>query len=285
MGEPPEGKLQTLTMRDGVELHHRHWGAENPRGVVVGIHGIRSHSGWYAASSAHMASAGYEVFFLDRRGSGLNRSRRGDVTDWRVLAADIREFVAHVRRQLGGLPVHLEAVSWGAKLACAMLIESPDLVDSLILVGPGLVSKVDVSAAVKLRTAAALLVCPRASFDVPLSDARLFTDNPERIAFIENDPLSLRRCTARFLYQTRRLDRFVRRHARGLRVPLLMMLAGRDRIVDNDAVRALFNTFASRPKKLVVFEDAAHTLEFEPEAKPVFDATVEWLNARSESHG
>lgn len=272
-------------MRDGAELHYRHWGVRSPRGALVAVHGIQSHSGWYTASCAHAASAGYDVVFPDRRGAGLNKASRGDVTDYRVLVDDLCEFVADVRRRLGSLPVHLAAVSWGAKLACAALILKPGLVDSLMLVAPGLVSKVDVSFRVKLRMAAALVFNPRRLFDIPLADARLFTDNPERIDFIENDPLSLRRCTARFLYQTWRLDRLVRRRADELRVPTLMMLAGRDPIVDNDAVRTLFGDFASAPREIVVYERAAHTLEFEPTPVHVFDDMVKWLNARSGIRG
>ena len=169
--------------------------------------------------------------------------------------------------------------------AQTIALEHPDLVDSLMLVAPGLVSKVDVSLGVKLRTAAALVLNSRKLFDIPLTDARLFTDNPDRIAWIENDPLSLRECTARFFCQTHRLDRFVRRHAGRLRVPTLMMLAGRDRIVDNDAVRMLFEAFASRPKEVIMYEDAAHTLEFEPEPTHVFNDMVTWLEARSTHHG
>ena len=281
MRQNVEGVIRTFAMRDGAELHYRHWETPRPRGAVVAIHGIQSHSGWYEASCAHLSSAGYDVSFLDRRGSGLNKASRGDLTDWRVLADDLREFTRDARRRLGGVPVHLVAISWGTKLAVASLALYPDVADSLTLLGPALVSKADVSFALKLRTALALVIDPRKRFDIPLADPRLFTDNPERVEFIRNDPLSLRTCTARFLYQTSRLDRFVRRYAEELRAPVLMMLAGRDRIVDNDGTRKVFERFASRPKEVILYEQAAHTLEFERDPKPVFEDMVRWLDARS----
>ena len=280
MGGKAEGRVRSLSMRDGAELASRHWEASAPRGVVVGVHGIRSHSGWYVRSCGQLASAGYEVVFPDRRGAGLNKSFRGDVSDWRVLVDDLGEFVGSVRGRLRGVPVHLEAISWGAGIACAALILHPDLADSLVLVTPGLAAKADMSLAEKLGVAAACLVNPRKLFDVPLGDARLFTANPDRIAWIERDELSLGRCTARFLRETRKLDRFVRRRAGRLRTPVLMMLAGRDRIVDNDGVLGIFDRFASRPKDVTVYPEAEHTLEFEPEAEGIFDDMVRWLNQR-----
>jgi alpha-beta hydrolase superfamily lysophospholipase len=280
---PDEGAIRTWAMRDGARLHYRHYSAAQPKGAVVAIHGIQSHGGWYEASCSAMASAGYEVYFLDRRGSGLNRYGRGDVSDYRVFVDDLREVLVEVRRRAGGKPVHLEAISWGSKLACATLILHPELADSLMLLGPALVPRVDVSLADKLRVAASLLVNPTRLFDVPLNDARLFTANPERIAYIEQDELSLRRCTARFLYQTRRLDRFVRRSARRMLAPALLMLAGHDPIVDNDAVRQLFEEFASPRKTAIMYDDAHHTLEFEPDPKPIFEAMVRWLDGFSPS--
>jgi alpha-beta hydrolase superfamily lysophospholipase len=277
--------MRTLSMRDGAELAWRHWEVRTPRGVVVAVHGIRSHSGWYTGSCGQLASAGYEVVFPDRRGAGLNKAFRGDVSDWRVLVDDLAEFVGSVRRRLGGVPVHLEAISWGARLACAGCILHPDLADSLVLVTPGLAAKADMSFAAKLGTAAACLVNPRKLFDVPLADARLFTANPDRIAWIERDELSLGRCTARFLRETRKLERFVRRNAERLRTPLLMMLAGRDRIVDNDRVRRLFDRFGSRPKEVTVHPDAEHTLEFEEKPMAIYEEMARWLDERSRKSG
>jgi len=282
VSEADAGQIGTLAMRDGAELHYRHYAASHPRGVVVAVHGIRSHSGWYVASCAHLARAGFEVFFPDRRGSGLNRHARGDVTHAETFIDDLAEVVAEVRRRLPGVPVHLEAISWGAKLVCATLIRLRDLARSVMLVGPGLASRIDVTPGVKLRIALALAVKSTARFDVPLADARLFTDTPERVRYIADDPLSLRRCTARLLYATRRLDRFVRRHARALRTPMCVMLAGRDRIVDNAGVRRICGRFASQPVEIIEYPDAAHTLEFEPEPTAIFDDMVAWLERMSD---
>ena len=274
-------RVRAFEMTDGARLYYRYWPVPDPRGVVVAIHGIQSHSGWYGGTCARLAAAGYDTAFLDRRGSGLNRAQRGDAPGRWTFAEDLGEFVDDARRRLPGKPVHLVAISWGAKLAVAACIRRPDLVDSLVLTGPGLVSKVDVPFGDKLRVSLALLTNPRRLFDVPLADARLFTDNPERVAFIERDPLALRRVTARFLYETRRLDRFVRRYAREMRTPVLMMLAGRDRIVDNDATRRLFNLFASTDKQVIVYETAAHTLEFEIDPEPMRRDLIRWLDDSS----
>ncbi len=130
--------IRSFAMRDGAELYYRHWPAASPRGVVVAIHGIQSHSGWYVGTCGALAAAGYETAFLDRRGSGLNKASRGDIADWRIFADDLGEFVDDARRRRAGLPVHLVAISWGAKLAVAACVRRPEIADSLVLMNPDL---------------------------------------------------------------------------------------------------------------------------------------------------
>jgi pimeloyl-ACP methyl ester carboxylesterase len=202
-----------------------------------------------------------------------------------VFEEDLVEALHDVGRRTAPRPVHLQAISWGTKLACATLIEHPELARSLTLIGPALVPKVDVSLVDKLKVACAMLTSPRRMFDIPLGDPRLFTDNPLRVRYIAEDPGSLRRCTARFLFQTRRLDAFVRRNAHRLKTPLLMMLAGRDRIVDNEAVRKLAERFTSDPKEVIVYGDAAHTLEFEPDPTPIHARLIAWLRSFENTAG
>ncbi len=69
-------------------------GRYRARARVVCIHGIQSHGGWYEYSCRRLAEAGFEVFFLDRRGSGLNAQARGDAPNFRRrLIEDVAEFL------------------------------------------------------------------------------------------------------------------------------------------------------------------------------------------------
>ena len=68
-----QGEERTYTAADGTELPLCVWWAGQPRAAVVYLHGIQSHSGWYAASSRAMAEAGIAVYQIDRRGSGRDK--------------------------------------------------------------------------------------------------------------------------------------------------------------------------------------------------------------------
>jgi alpha-beta hydrolase superfamily lysophospholipase len=83
------------------------------------------------------------------------------------------------------------------------------------------------------------------------------------------------------------LNRYAAEAPEEIQVPLLLMLAGRDRIVDNARVREFFRNTRSSDKQLIEYPEAAHTLEFEADPVPYFQDLCRWAAkaARQESSG
>jgi alpha-beta hydrolase superfamily lysophospholipase len=269
--------LETHTAGDGYRWHYRRYPpAGPPRADVVCVHGIQSHAGWYEDSCTRLAEGGYDVCFLDRRGSGANAEARGDTPGFRRLLDDIAEFLRARRAERPGRPTALLAISWGGKLAAGLERRHPRLVDAFGFLCPGFCPAVGLPFGQRVRVAAARLVSPRRLFDIPLSEPELFTANPERVRFIRDDPLALRRATARLLVESVRLDGYLRWFPPKLRVPVLLTLAGRDRIIDNGRTRAFVQRLTAGAAEVVEYPDAAHTLEFEPGAPFVADLLA-WL--------
>lgn len=279
--------IKTYTASDGYELHYRHWCQEDspPRGYVIALHGIQSHSGWYTYSSEKLAKAGYDVAFLDRRGAGLNRQQRGDAPHEDRLIHDVVQFINQKRydrnKRAPGAPLVLLAVSWGGKLAAATVARYPKLVDALALLYPGISARVKPThiQTIQLKLAEILGVTQR-RVEIPLNDPALFTNIPEWQQFIAEDSLLLKDLTVQFLLANRNLDREIKQSAEKVACPTLMMLASQDRIIDNSATENYFQRIATSQKELIIYPEAAHTLEFEPNREEIFDALVNWLNCR-----
>ena len=268
----------TYRSSDGSPLPMRVWRPEKPRAAILYLHGIQSHSGWYEASCRRIAQAGVAVYQIERRGSGTDSlHERGHVDRAETWLADVALAAERARDETGVASVHLLGVSWGGKLAVASTAR-PDLYRSLMLASPGLCPRVDLGTWAKVRVAKCLaLGRDLARFPIPLADPHLFTENPDRLRYIAEDPLALREVTARFLYESRRLDRMVRRAAGAVNVPLLLALAERDRIMDNPATRALVAGLGAPRHRIVEYAGASHTLEFEPDPEPYFRDLVAWV--------
>ncbi len=272
-----------FTASDGYRWFYRHFPAKGKAAArVVGIHGIQSHGGWYEASSRFLRDAGCEVYFVDRRGSGENQENRGDTPSFRRLIDDIGEFLQSLRAQGRG-PLIVSAISWGGKIGAGICYRFPGLIDGLILLAPGFKPRVSPPREERLRIVAAALRSPTRTFPIPLSDPALFTANVERQEFIRKDPLSLREATARFLLESAKFDVYLRRAPRHVTQPVLLMLAGEDRVIDNERTRRYAARFASRELVVREYPGAHHTLEFEPAPEPIFADLAQWILDRSRS--
>lgn len=269
--------LEQFTASDGYVWKYRKYQAAVPRAHVVCLHGIQSHAGWYEYSCQRLAEAGFTVSFLERRGSGLNERDRGDTPSFRRLLDDIAEFLRPLRQN--SLPVFLAAISWGGKLAVALQRRHPGLVDGLALLCPGFCPRVGVPFPRQLAILWARFVVPKKKFPIPLNEPDLFTANPKWLAFLRDDPLALHEASARFLLESARLDGYVRLCPKKVQVPVLLMLAEKDRIIDNHRTCIYVHKFASEDKTIREYAGAHHTLEFESEPERFVHDLIEWLEA------
>ena len=273
-----DGVIASYRAGDGMELKFRHWPNPKAQATIVYLHGIQSHGGWYTGSCRRLAEEGYEVAFVDRRGSGLNQEDPGHVNRFRTLLDDLCLLVEHLGVKAAGRKLVVLGVSWGGKVACGLVRTYPGLVDALGLLCPGVFSKVDLPLGRRVRIGLASVFAPRRLYDIPLSDPALFTANPQRRQYIADDPLSLRRATARLLAESTKLGWYLKDAPRYITIPVVLFLAGEDRIIDNDRTRLFVGSFASRDKLVVDYEGVHHTLEFEEYPRFFFDDLANWVN-------
>lgn len=272
-------QVLTHTASDGYRWHYRYYPPPNaaqgtPR--IVYLHGIQSHGGWYEGSCTHLAAAGFGVYFLDRRGSGLNEAARGDTPSFRRLLDDVAEFLLWLKQDKGEAKTLLAAVSWGGKTAVGLQRRHPGLVDGLALLCPGFFPKVRPPLGQRVRILLSRLFRPRRLFPIPLNDPELFTTTPRWLEYLRQDRLSLHQATARFLVESVRLDGYLRFAAKHVRVPVLLQLAEHDRIIDNQRTADYIGRFATAERTVVEYPGAHHTLEFEADPSRFLGDLTSW---------
>lgn len=272
---PLAPRIAAFVLPDGYRSAVRVWDVPQPKARAVFLHGIVSHGGWYLASCRHLAAAGIEVHFLDRRGSGLNCEARGDVDCWTTWRSDVE---CYLERLPPGAGTMLLGISWGGKLAAAVARHRPELVAGFGMICPGPFARQEAGmlqrAALRLAVAASL---GNRRATIPLEDPALFTESPRWQEYVRTDPLALRQVTLRFAREDLKLNRYAAEAPDAVRPRALLMLAGRDRIVDNARTRALFQRFASPDKTLREYPAAGHTLEFEPDGIAYLRDLTEWI--------
>jgi alpha-beta hydrolase superfamily lysophospholipase len=114
---------------------------------------------------------------------------------------------------------------------------------------------------------------------IPLRDPALFTESPAAQEYVRHDPFTLRQITVRFALEDLKLNQLARHGPFRAARPALLMLAGRDRIVDNRRTESFFAALPGPDKTLFRYPDAAHTLEFDSERERYWQDLAAWLQS------
>jgi alpha-beta hydrolase superfamily lysophospholipase len=286
MTPEPTAACQTGTFRasDGRELAyvaHLPAPAGSRSTAFVYLHGIESHAGWFEDAARLLKAGGYPVFCLDRRGSGINRENRGCVSGHVEpgidLLDDLHCAVRRIREISEGGAICLIGLSWGGKHAVAYDIRHPGEVAGLVLITPGIKPKVDLPLREKLVVLAQACFAPDRPHRIPITPD-MFTNTPRHLDFITNDPLRLHSVTAAFLRQSRRMDRLLARANRHEHPPILVFLAGRDRIINNDATRRFLEGCRNERLTIIDYADQTHSIQLDAPERLIRDVTA-WVES------
>jgi alpha-beta hydrolase superfamily lysophospholipase len=251
-----------LRSADGTELHATLFPALRPRAGLILVHGLQSHAGWFEASDTarELAEAGICSLAYDRRGSGRSDGARGHAESTDDFLMDFDAARRALRGELGAsVPLHVFANCFGACAALAYTAEHPDAFSSLILTSPA--THLSRRASYGLTSLLRIGLAPaRTEFPTPLRDEYFVSAGPW-LDWIRRDPLALRFVSAGFLRSAARLARRMRRAISELETPLLVILARRDAIVDNRAIRCTFLASCPGPRRLLE-HDVEHYIDF-----------------------
>ena len=276
-----DAERRFLMAGDGVRLHCLHWRSRQspPSAVLVFLHGIASHAGWFGETAADLSNRGVAVYAPDRRGSGRSRGPRGHLTRYERALDDVEQIVQQVSTEHPATPVFLAASSWAAKLAVVYTARRPALLSGLLLLGPGLLPTVNLTPVRRVRVIIGHLATPTARLPIPLTP-ELYTANPPYLDFIRSDPLRLLEATTQFFWETARLDRRRRRDSAKLELPLVLVQGAVDKMMDVAGTRRWFESLGVEDKTYRAYAGAGHTLDFEPDRRRYLADMVGWLEVR-----
>jgi len=273
------GTSRWVTSGDGLSLHERWWPARDPRVVLVFVHGIASHSGWFAETAEHLAAHDIAIVAPDRRGSGLSDGPRGHVPSFEQAVADLHATVLRAGEAHPGAPVVVGASSWAAKLGVVYAASAADALAGLVLLGPGLFPVVRLPLVHLAEVMVGHRLAPQASIPIPLRPDQ-YTTNAEYVELIADDPLRLRDATAQLYWETARLDRRREAASRRLRLPLLILQGDADAMMSPARTRRWFDRLEHPTATYRAYSGAGHTLDFERDRSAYLDDLGSWLCQR-----
>lgn len=271
---PPDAPRQ-MTASDGSKVAISRWTTDQPRAIVLALHGYGDHgASTFDKAAVFWADKGIETIAPDQRGFGRNSSR-GMWPGADGLIADAVGFVRTLRRQHPCTPLVLLGHSMGGGIALAAAAQDV-AIDGLVLATPAIWGGDQLNPIHRFAAWFAALVVPDQRFSGRGVVRIQASDNIEALRALGKDPLYLSPPSPREIFGLVRITDRAHAAAPMVSAPAMMVLGAKDQIVPNRPVRAVFEGLQGN-RKVIEYPDGWHLVFRDLQAERVWTDVAQWI--------
>ncbi len=247
----------TLKSWDGVELFYRAWLPATPaKKALLLFHRGHEHSARWQEVVDGLALDDVAVFAWDARGHGRSPGERGSADNLAVVVKDVDTFVRHVAEKYNiAVPEMIVlAHSVGAVTVAAWVHDYAPPMRAMILAVPAFRVKLYVPLAIPF------LRLWKKGFVKSYVKAKMLTHDPAQAAAYHADELIFRQIAVNILLDLHDVGTRLLADAGAITVPTLMLVAGRDWVVELSAQKLFFERLSSPVKQMEVYPGFYHAI-------------------------
>ncbi|MCU0598513.1 MAG: lysophospholipase [Desulfobacterales bacterium] len=267
---------------NGLLIFYRHQKAIPERARMVIAHGLGEHSGRYAHVIERITKMGISVWAIDHRGHGKSEGNRGHIQSFDEYVFDLKQMVTIAQKDMPEeMRFFLLGHSMGGCMALFFAQTCPKMINGIIASSPGLRPAMKVPAIKGTIGKLMSSIWPKLSFDNELNSSHLSHDASVVEAY-DADPLVHRKVTARWFTQFMAAMGMTFQDAQKIQIPILMQVAGDDRLVDPLASKDFFDRVSSKDKTLRLYEGFFHEIynEVDQSRQKALNDLEHWLISR-----
>ncbi|MHA1869170.1 MAG: lysophospholipase [Candidatus Heimdallarchaeaceae archaeon] len=270
-----EGSFKT---KDKLNIFYRIWEVENPKGIVQIIHGFGEHSGRYQHVAEKLNSRGFVVVANDHRGHGKSEGIRNHAKSFFDYVEDEKILTDLVTKESGNLPLFILGHSMGSIIAYSYAIKYQDKIKGMILSGTGTRNSTN---PVILNPIVIFLGTIAPKLQLPsMLDPNGLSYNKENVEKYINDPLvNFKTATCALGKNFITHYKKVREQLKQINIPILMQYGKDDQTMTGQ--EELFNSFGSKNKKKIVYENCKHEIynEIFEDGKGAIEDMIQWIES------
>ncbi|MBW8349261.1 alpha/beta hydrolase [Bacillus sp. IITD106] len=255
----------------------RKWEAyQNPKGVIVIVHGAMEHHGRYGWLVENWRLNGFHVIMGDLPGQGLTtRSSRGHVDSFDEYIREVHNWVREAETY--ALPIFLLGHSMGGLTVIRLLQNIKVKIEGVLLSSPclGLVEYPPVP--INALTVGLNWILPELKVNSHL-EIDLVTRNDDVKVRALNDSLNVTKVSVRWYRELlKAMKAAFTKLSNFPDVPLLVLQGGDDKIVNKHDVIDWFNQVKISEKIYKEWENCYHEIFNEPERERIFDYAISFV--------
>ncbi|MCS7202601.1 MAG: lysophospholipase [Dictyoglomus sp.] len=252
---------------DGKKLAYRFVSPENPKGVLIFVHGIVVYGKYYLPFAQELAKYGIKVYLPDLRGHGNSEGKRGDSPDTLTIVQDLGIFYQMVLKENPLLPIYLGGHSMGAGLTLKYVKELNLYPSGVILIGGGLpVENISPKNRDLLRQKTISRFLQFLSPIFPHFRVISF-DLPQEI----KDPLLVTNYSLAFFRAV--FPSNMKVIWEGINLPILAIVGDKDEFLEKKDVERVFSVYKRENRSFIILENTDHIDVLEKSIKYI----IEWI--------
>ena len=265
---------------DSTGLYYQSWKPINgSRAAVAIVHGFGEHSGRYPNVVNYLVPSGYSVYGFDHRGHGRSPGKRGHINKWSEYRDDVRAFIRFIRQHELNRPIFLLGHSLGGLIALEYVLHDFSGLAGVIASGPVL-SRARISPLLAVLAKLLSRVAPDKAIKTHL-DASTISRDPAVVSAYQSDPLVHSYGTPRLSTEINAAQEWTNAHASDLKLPLLLILGGKDKLVPPEGGRRFFANVTFADKELLEYPGAFHEPHNDVISDQVMSDLASWLDKHS----
>ncbi len=273
--EHDEGKFKGF---GGIELYYQRWRPENrPRAVVAIVHGLGEHSGRYANVVNCLVPAGFTVYGFDLRGHGRSPGQRGAIKAFSEYIEDVKAYFTFVGQQEPGRPLFLYGHSLGGEIVLNYVEHYPQGLKGVISSGPA-VGPLAISPILLAVARILSVIAPSLSMKNGL-DVTAISRDPAVVQAYIHDPLVHSLGTPRLAMEMTAAAAYANAHAGEIKLPLLIVQGGADRICVPKGSRGFFERVTFADKQRIEYAGVYHEPHHDLGWQKVVGDIQAWIEA------
>lgn len=261
----------------GLRLFFRSYRVNNPKAILIGVHGLGEHSQRYLNFITFFNQRNFNLYFFDLRGHGLSSGQRGHILNFNEYLLDLKEFCRLVKSRETNTNIFLVGHSLGGLIVLRYIQEFGQNLKGAILSSPALKSLIPNSAFKIYLINILSNILPELSLFNRINPSYL-SHNSQVVEDYKKDKLVHHRISARCFTEASQAMLEVYRKAGFIKSPCLMLQAGDDKIVSSLAVATFFKRLKVRQKRLNLYSGFYHELFNEQENERVFTDIYNWVS-------
>jgi alpha-beta hydrolase superfamily lysophospholipase len=270
---------EELTTADACKLFLRSWKTDSSQVLLI-LHGLGGHSGWYIDMGNVVSSRGISVYAMDHRGFGRSGGLAGHIDNYHTYVEDIRFVVAEIRSRHPEAAIYVLGHSMGSIFATYFAAKYGSMLTGVLFLNPWIEDSTSVSLLTILAIVVGGIFKSRRYWQVA-GGTETMTTNPKAIQMLQADSFWRRSETATFLVQILLMRLGVLGKAKDVAIPAFVMQAEADKSVVPTATRKFYETLASSDKTWKTYPNYNHDTEFEQNRSLLDTDSAMWIGTHA----